>query len=239
MATLSENIIEPNTTPLAIERPIKYLESTSNATWAPDDFVQPRVFAGLVNRDVTQVYAWAQDGRLPKPVTEATYRQAFTRLIDSLIKQEELKKLKFEENLRLRKEQQERKREGKSEKSTKFTDYIEDGELHPLMADKIRMAIRKDHATTAQTWQKIAIERGEYISAQEMEELVKPFLLTIRDSLDSLSHDFPETQDKVDSIRENLYTLGVQLLTGSKLDRENFVQTILETEIDSLEEAIK
>lgn len=207
--------------------------------FAPDALVQPRVLAGLVGRDVTQIYAWAQDGRLPRPIGEATYRESLTRLVDSLIKQEDLKKQKFQENLRLRQEQQEAKAEAKGARATKFTDFTDDGEMHPLMADKIRMAIRKDHATTAQTWQKVAIERGEYIAASEMEELVKPFILTIRDSLNSIILDFPETQQKIDAVLQNLHTIGVQLLEGSSTDRENFVQEILEMEVDDLQDALK
>jgi hypothetical protein len=110
--------------------------------------------------------------------------------------------------------------------------------MHPLMQDKIRMAVRKDHAVTAQTWQKVAIERGDYIAAREMEELVKPFILTIRDSLNSIILDFPETQEKIDGVLDNLYTIGVQLLEGSDRDKESFIETILETPIDDLQEAI-
>ncbi len=211
----------------------------STLLFNPDTLVQPRVLAGLVGKDVTQIYSWAQDGRLPRPIGSATYQEAFTRLIDSLLKQEDLKKLKFEENLRLRQEQQARKESNKDTKTTKFTDFTDDGEMHPLMADKLRMAIRKDHATTAQTWQKVAIERGDYISASEMEGLVRPFMLTIRDSLESIIHDFPETQTKIDSIRSSLYTIGMQLLTNANIDKENFINTILETDIAELEDVIK
>lgn len=208
-------------------------------SFSPDTLVQPRVLAGLVGKDVTQIYSWAQDGRLPRPIAEATYREAFTRLVDSLIKQEDLKKAKFEENLRLRQEQQAAKAETKSSTTTKFTDFTDDGDMHPLMADKIRMAIRKDHATTAQTWQKVAIERGEYIAASEMEDLVKPFILTIRDSLNSIILDFPETQEKIDSVLQNLYTIGVQLLEGSNQDKNIFVQEILEMDVEDLQDALK
>lgn len=203
-------------------------------SFSPDTLVQPRVLAGLVGKDVTQIYAWAQDGRLPRPIGEATYREAFTRLIDSLIKQEELKKVKFEENLRLRQEQQERKEETKSSNTTKFTDFTDDGDMHPLMADKIRMAIRKDHATTIATLQKVAIERGEYTSSLELEELLKPFLLTIRDMLDVIVSDFPETEDKIFILRENLYQLGLHLIDKSTIDRDTLVQSILEIPTEDL-----
>ena len=207
-------------------------------SFSPDTLVQPRVLAGLVGKDVTQIYAWAQDGRLPRPIGEATYREAFTRLIDSLIKQEDLKKLKFEENLRLRQEQQAKKEETKTNNPTKFTDFVDDGEMHPLMADKIRMAIRKDHATTVATLQKVAIERGDYTSAIEMEELLKPFLLTIRDMLDVIASDFPETEDKIFTLRESLYQLGVHLMDKATIDRDTLVQTILETPTEDLDGAL-
>ncbi len=201
--------------------------------------VAPKVLAGMLGVDHTRLYAWAQDGRLPSPFANFSYKECLTHLVSSLIKAEEVKKLKLQENIRLREEQQARKAaeaESKGKKSTKFTDFADDGEMHPLLADKVRMTVRKDHATTAQTWQKIAIERGEYIAAKEMEELVKPFILTIRDSLNSIILDFPETQEKIDKVLENLFTVGVQLIEGSELDKENFIETILDTPIEDLQD---
>jgi hypothetical protein len=202
--------------------------------------VSPVILGGLVGKNHSQIYAWSQDGRLPHPLSNYNYVECLKHLVNSLLKAEEVKKLKLEANLRLQEEQRQRREEERSSKqnTTKFTAYADDGEMHPLMQDKIRMAVRKDHAVTAQTWQKVAIERGDYIAAREMEELVKPFILTIRDSLNSIILDFPETQEKIDGVLDNLYTIGVQLLEGSDRDKESFIETILETPIDDLQEAI-
>lgn len=199
---------------------------------------QPRTLAALIGRDHTQLYSWAQQGRIPSPITEHSYDTMIKAIINTLIAAEGAKVLKIQENTRLREEQQARKaeeRESKGQKTTKFTDFVDDGDLHPLMADKIRMTIRKDNATTIATLQKVAIERGDYISVTEMEELVKPFLITLRDTLDVIATDYPETESKLFSLREVLYNLGVQLVEKSTLDRDTLVETILETPTEDLE----
>ncbi len=198
---------------------------------------QPRILASIIGRDHTQLYSWAQQGRIPSPIPEHSYVELLRAIIDTLIKAEAAKILKIQENTRLREEQQARKAEEKEAKGkkAKFTDFVDDGDMHPLLADKVRMTIRKDHASTIATLQKVAIERGDYIAVVEMEELVKPFLITIRDTLDVISTDFPETESRIFSLREALYALGVQLLEKSNMDRDTLVEAVMETPTEDLE----
>jgi hypothetical protein len=191
-----------------------------------NDKVSPAILASLINRNVSLVYQWAQQGRFPD-IKEGsyTYKQCIDHAISSLLKAEEAKKVKAELDAKIKAERAQRGKfiSGDSE----FDDTI-----HPLMAAKLKQNIKTEIAREADLWQKIAIKRGEYVALGDKLELVESFVLSIRDTLIFISNNYPEIQARVDEAMEELYQLGVTLIAEADVDMDSYIDTMLAKEVD-------
>jgi len=207
------------------------IESTEVNPAAPifiniNDKVSPAILASLINRNVSLVYQWAQQGRFPDIKADSyTYKQCIDHAISSLLKAEEAKKVKAELDAKIKAERAQRGKfiSGDSE----FDDTI-----HPLMAAKLKQNIKTEIAREADLWQKIAIKRGEYVALGDKLELVESFVLSIRDTLIFISNNYPEIQARVDEAMEELYQLGVTLIAEADVDMDSYIDTMLAKEVD-------
>jgi hypothetical protein len=182
----------------------------------PNEKVQPAVLAGLLSRNVSLVYQWAQDGRLPVTLTQYSYKECINHLITSLLRAEELKGLRIKESVKLRAERLEAD--------------PNDG-MHPLMVAKLEQNIKTEMAKEAEIWQRVAIKRGEYISFIDQLDLVEGFVNSINDTLNFISNNYPETQKHVDAAKDELYQLGVTLCAEATEDANNFIDVMLKRPI--------
>jgi len=213
-----------------------------------DEKVSPIVLASILGMNISLVYQESQAGRLPLVITEATYKECiqmyithFKKSVDLKLAKEqneqELRKAKLAEDTRLKeeklkiKEELDRAKAGSKRSFSSVGDEPNEG-MPPLMAAKMKQDIRLGIAKEAQLWLKIAIERGEYISVNELYELTEPFLQAIKNVLVSLSSDIPEVQEAVDQGMETLYNLGVKLIENAENDGEQFVQMMLDRELE-------
>ena len=205
-----------------------------------DAKLEPAQLAGLFSRNPSLMYQWAQMGRLPDfTAMPVTYRQAIDHILTSLLREEEVKKLKVLEATKLKEVLETKKLEIRSTKRQfKSTDESSEDYLHPLVAEKIRQSVKTEYAREAELWQRIAIKNGEFVNFAEKMSIVEPFVLQIRDLLLGLALEYPETQLTIDECMENLHTLGMKLIEEAGEDRETYVQDMLNriTDVDRIEE---
>jgi hypothetical protein len=192
-----------------------------------DDEVQPHILAGMLSRNISQIYNWAQIGKILnikksdpnyKPVT---YKEVLKHLVDSLIK-EDAQFAKYQRN--------------RNRKSVDLNELEQDDSIHPLVAAKIQQQIKKEYAMESQIWQSIAIKNEEYVEFAKKLELVEPFIIQIRDLLLGIALDYPEVQETIDEGMENLYKFGVKLIEEAKIDRESFVEEMLSKTVVDLQD---
>lgn len=201
----------------------------------PDEKISPAILAGLLNRNVSLIYQWSQIGRLPDiKGTTVTYRECLDHLVTSLLNNEEAKKLKIQEDARLKETLASKRDEVRRSKFNPSSEY--EDTMHPLMAEKLKQNIKTEYAREAELWQKISIKRGEYVAFGDKLELVEGIVLSIRDTLLHISNNFPEIQNRVDEAMEELYQLGVVLCAEAEVDIENYIDTMLTKGIEELGE---
>jgi hypothetical protein len=184
-------------------------EQTTNIVFInPDEQVSPAILAGMLNRNVSQIYQWGQTGRLPDVKNGVfSYRQCLDHLVTSLLRMEEAKALKDKARF--------------------------DGEgLHPLVEEKLKQNIKTERAREADLWQKIAIKRGEYVSFEKKLDLVEGFILSIRDTLLSIANNNPALQGQIDNAMEELYQAGKVLVEEADIDANEFIDTMLAVEVE-------
>lgn len=196
----------------------------------PRDKVSPAILASLLNRNVSLVYQWGTMGRLPDiRASSFTYIECIDHLVTSLLKNEEVKLFKAQEEAKAK--------EAKKSSSRKFnfsdSEGLEDT-MHPLMAAKLEQSVRTEHAREVELWQKIAIKNEEYVNFTDKLELIQPFIHQIRDLLLGIAIDFPESQDTIDEGMDNLYNLGVRLIEEAKIDRAEYVQAMLDISLQEI-----
>ena len=188
------------------------------------DKVSPIVLSKLLGMaSVAQVYQYAQEGKLPDiKTTEVSYIDAIAYMRQSFIKANDAKL----EKVRLAAEEKRR---------SKFNpdSGVEDN-MHPLMAAKLSQSIKTEHAREAEVWQKIAIKNGEYVNFADKLNLVQPFMLQIRDLLLGIAIDFPEAEKAIDEGMENLFNLGTRLLAEVDIDRNEYVQAMLDKPVQEI-----
>jgi hypothetical protein len=196
-----------------------------------DDEVQPHILAGMLSRNISQVYNWAQNGKILnvkksdpsyKPVT---YKEVIKHLVDSLIK-EDAEYNKFVRN-----------KERRSSRSANIGELEGDDTIHPLVAAKIQQQIKKEYAMESQIWQSIAIKNEEYVDFAKKLSLVEPFMIQIRDLLLGVALDHPELEETIDEGMENLYNLGLKLIEEARIDRESYVEEMLGKTLQEIEDA--
>jgi len=209
-----------------------------------DDKLSPQILAGILGINVSLVYQNAQAGILPLTFTELSYRQALQIYIAHYKKNVELKILKEQNEQELRKKKLEEDRKFREEKvrikelevanrKSKFigTDGYDDS-MHPLVAAKMKQDIRLGIVKEQQLWLKVAIDRGDYVSMNELYSLCEPFLQAIKNKLVALADEFPELETSIDDTMESLYNLGVKMLEKATIDGEEFVQKMMDTEFN-------
>ena len=193
-----------------------------------DDEVQSHVLAGMLSRNISQLYNWSQSGKLLnikksdanyKPVT---YREVVKHLVDTLVKEDsEFAKFQRHKEKRI--------------SSASIGDFEGDDSIHPLVAAKMQQSIKTDHARAAQMWQAIAIKNEEYVDFGKKLSIVEPFIVQIRDLLLGIALDFPEAQEVIDEGMENLYNLGLRLIEEAKIDRDGFVEAMMSKTVEEIQ----
>ncbi|MBM3204114.1 hypothetical protein FJZ55_09455, partial [Candidatus Woesearchaeota archaeon] len=202
-----------------------------------DAKVSPSILAEILGVNVQVLYSDARKGRLPSVLIEATYRECiqmyvahYKKNVDLKLEQEknerELREKKLQLDIEFKEKQIASKKKGFS------GDTGEADPLHPLVAAKMKQDIRLGIAREAQLWLKVAIERQEYISVRELYALTEPFVQAIKTVLVSLSTEYPEAQESIDDSMESLYNLGMKLLEQANMDKDEFVNRMLEKDID-------
>lgn len=202
-----------------------------------DSKVSPSILAEILGVNVQVLYSDARKGRLPSVLIEATYRECiqmyvahYKKNVDLKLEQEknerELREKKLQLDIEFKEKQIASKKKGFS------GDTGEADPLHPLVAAKMKQDIRLGIAREAQLWLKVAVERQEYISVRELYTLTEPFVQAIKTVLVSLSTEYPEAQESIDDSMESLYNLGMKLLEQANMDKDEFVNRMLEKDID-------
>ena len=196
-----------------------------------DEKVSPAVLAGLLNRNISLIYQWAQIGRLPDIKNGSfTYRECIDHIVTTLLFKAEAKILKVQEEARLKEIAIEKNNKAGREVNTNIS--IDDGSIHPLVAAKLKQNIKTEIAREADLWQKIAIKRGEYVAFGDKLDLVEDCVLSIRDTLLHIGNNYPDIQVRIDEAMEELFQLGKLLVEDAKIDADNFIETMLAKEIE-------
>lgn len=208
--------------------------------------VSPIVLATILGVNISLIYQESQAGRLPISIIDSTYKECIQMYITHFKKNQDLKlaKEQNEQELRLAKieetnklkleKEQLRNEESRNKGKRSFGGSMDDegDSMHPLLKQKITQEIRVNIAREAQMWLKIATERQEFVSYRDKLELVTPFIISIRDLLLGIASDFPEIQSKVDEGMESLYQVGVKLLQEAEIDKDSYVQAMLDKDIE-------
>jgi hypothetical protein len=215
--------------------------------------VSPIILSNILGCNVSLLYQHSQMGRLPPDLTGSTYLECIQTYLNYYKKatdlklakeanEQELRRAKLAEDTRIKEEKIRLKEEqdrAKAESKTRRTfSSLEDGEegsndgMPPLVAAKMKQDIRLGIAKELQLYQRIAIERNDYVSVKEIIPLLEPFLQAIKNNLVDLSADNPEIQEKIDQNLESLYNLGVAMIEKADLDSDRYVQYILDKELD-------
>lgn len=184
--------------------------------------VSPATLSGIVNLNVSLLYQMRQKGYLDKEVAELTYREAIQQIVGHYKSKQEIK---------LQKQEQEHEIRLKRTNGRLTLTMPEGDDGVSLEAAKLRQSIKLDAAREEQIYQKIAIERGGYITHEALAGIAAPVVMTIRDMLVAISNDFPEVQTRVDKIMDELHDLGLKLIDESLEDRDNFVKEMCDRDI--------
>jgi hypothetical protein len=221
-----------------------------------DAKVSPIILASILGVNISLVYQEASAGRLPLNITEATYKECIQMYITHFKKnadlkltkeanEQELRRTKLVEDTRIKEEKiriKEEQDRAKAESKTRRTfSSLEDGEegsndgMPPLVAAKMKQDIRLGIAKELQLYQRIAIEREEFISIEELTPLIEPYLQAIKNNLIDLAINSPEIQEKIEQNLENLYNLGMAMLDKAKIDSDSYVERILNKPLDITE----
>ncbi len=192
-----------------------------------DAKASPTILANIFGCNISLLYQEANKGKL-LPIADHTYREQIRHNRQYLIKNKELK-IEQEANKQKLRELKEEKRRSTMSKSA----FGGDDEVGmELMVAKTKQDIRVNMARELQIYVKTAIERGQYINSEELEELIDPFLTTIRQSLSTISLESEVAEKQVDLIMEQLYLIGTTLVDDAKRDSSAFVDDIMQKPID-------
>jgi len=201
-----------------------------------DGKVSPAVLAGLLGVNVSLIYQDHQKGLFGSvEFIDMTYREAIQVYRKNLVKSVELKlaKEETERQLKIKKLEEDRIFKEKKMKNNVSSSFSAgDDSMHPLMAKKLTQDIKLNRVKEVQAWLKVAEEKKQFLNATELFNLVEPFMHIIKNVLISISTDYPETQPKIDSCMNNLFSFGEKLLEQINSDEEVFVDEMLEKDID-------
>jgi len=203
-----------------------------------DSKVSPIILAGILDINVSLIYQEMQVGRLPNPVTEATYRECVLMYIKHFKKNADLRILKEENSHAMsiaKLDEASKLKLAKVEASSKATRSFggddSDGGMPPIMMAKYKQDIRLNIARETQLWIKASIERGEYISMEELVEVIEPFMMSIRQTLMQLALLSDDAESAVDLAMDTLHDLGNRLVADADTDKSNFIKEVLAKEI--------
>lgn len=203
-----------------------------------DGLVSPAILASIIGCNVSLVYQEVQAGRLPNPLVDHTYRDCLQMYIKHFKKSQDLKIFK-EKNAQalavMKLEEAAKLKQMKASSGSSRSFGGSEGEggsaMPPLMAAKYKQDIRLGIARETSLWIKAAIERGDYISMPELVEIVEPFIMTIRQTLLSMSLTDPEMEKQVDTVMGTLHTLGERLVSDADGDSDRFIAAIMAKEV--------
>jgi hypothetical protein len=203
-----------------------------------DGKVEPAKLAALLGVNISLIYQEKQQGLFgEKEFIDMTYREAIQVYRNRLKKSVELKvaKEETERQIKLKKIEEDRIFKEKKAKNNMSGGLINlDGEdtMHPLMKKKMIQEIKLSRVKEVQSWMKVAEEKKQFLNASELTNLLEPFMHVIKNVLISISTDYPQTQEKIDSCMNNLYGFGEKLLQQVNEDEAMFVEEMLDKDID-------
>ncbi|MCK9622608.1 MAG: hypothetical protein M0R47_18990 [Methylobacter sp.] len=203
-----------------------------------DGKVEPAKLAALLGVNISLIYQEKQQGLFgEKEFIDMTYREAIQVYRNRLKKSVELKvaKEETERQIKLKKIEEDRIFKEKKAKNNMSGGLINlDGEdtMHPLMKKKMIQEIKLSRVKEVQSWMKVAEEKKQFLNAAELTNLLEPFMHVIKNVLISISTDYPQTQEKIDSCMNNLYGFGEKLLQQVNEDEAMFVEEMLDKDID-------
>ena len=188
-----------------------------------NSLVSPAILGEILGYNVSLLYQDKQKGIVftEKEIKDYTYREAIHDYLKCFKKSAEAKRLKAQAEI-----------DAKKARTVKYGGDGDDS-MHPVMVARQMQATRKDKAMEEQIYQKIAIERGDYLSTSESLELAKPFIMTIRDELIAATLDHPELTEVIDRVMESLHKVGLQLMEEAEEDSKAFITEMLTREIEN------
>lgn len=194
--------------------------------------VEPTRFAGIFGISSAQIYQDHQKGLFgTRNFDQLTYLDALRAYRLNLIKSVEVKALKEKNKHEIELKKLEEKKKQKLEVSKIDYDSGEDT-LHPLVKAKMQQEIKLLKMKEISEWLKIAETRNELLSANKLESMILPFINIIKNSIVSISLDYPETREKIDEILNSLADLGQRFLEECSSDENDFISTMLEKDFD-------
>lgn len=194
----------------------------SNIIVCLDDKVSPAILAAILGYTAPLLYQEAARGVIPVNFIDYTYKEIIHNYVRYFKKAQDVK-LARETHA----QGMSRGRKGGIGGFTKSDGTDSSLEVAELTVAKLKSDVRLNIAKEAQLWQKIAIEKEQYINVEKLLPLLQPFIVTIRDELDSLLGDFPEIETRVDHVKQELYQLGVRMLLDSQEDAKAYVNNML------------
>lgn len=196
----------------------------SNIIICLDDKVSPAILAAILGYTAPLLYQEAARGVIPVNFIDYSYKEIIHNYVRYFKKAQDVKLAK-----ETHAQEMSRGRKGGISSFTKSDGTDSSLEAAELTIAKLKSDVRLNIAREAQLWQKIAIEKEQYINIEKLLPLLQPFLVTIRDELDSILEDFPEIETRLDKVKEELYQLGVRMLLDSQEDATAYVNHMLTT----------
>lgn len=141
----------------------------------------------------------------------------------------ELERVRLKEQAELDKAEQRRSRMSANTFGGETDDAAE--EMKQLTLEKLKEDIKRTRADTERLVIDNSIKKKSYLDKQELIAVTTPFILELRNTLVTISHEFPETQKRIDDSMEELHSLGVKMLEEVQRDTEEYVEDILSMDV--------
>jgi hypothetical protein len=199
----------------------------SNLAVCLDDKCSPTTLAAILGYTAPLLYQEAARGVIPVNFQDYTYKEIIHNYVKYFKKAQDVKLAKEANEQELRKAKR-----GGVGSFVKPDGSDSSLEVAELTIAKMKSDVRLNVAREAQVWLKTYVERKQYVSLVELTELAEPFILTIKNLLLSLAHANPLFEEQIDQTLESLHNLGKTIVSNAEYDGDNFLDTIMEKEID-------
>ena len=97
---------------------------------------------------------------------------------------------------------------------------------------KLIQDIRLSMAKEEMQWLDIKKNKQELIDKQEFARILIPIFNLVRSGLVNITREYPQTQERIDSVMKTWVNLGEQLKELGLLNAETYVNSMLEKEVD-------